>query len=65
MALFEWHDGMSVGAHLIDLNPRALMAISNELHDVLEVGQAVITSWSTAPHTSRSYRKILRSNEPG
>ena len=44
MALFEWHDGMRVGAPLIDSNPRALMAISNELHDVLEVGQAVITS---------------------
>lgn len=27
---------MSVGTPLIDTNPRALMAISNELHDVLE-----------------------------
>lgn len=30
MALFVWHDGMSVGAPLIDSNPRGLMAISNE-----------------------------------
>ena len=41
MAFFEWHDGMSVGATLIDSDHRALIAIINELHDMLEVGQAV------------------------
>ena len=36
MSFFEWNDGMSVGAHLIDSDHRALIAIINELHDMLE-----------------------------
>ena len=41
MAFFEWHDGISVGAPLIDTDHRALIAIINELNYMLEVGQAV------------------------
>ena len=36
MAFFEWQDDMSVGDVLIDSDHRALIAIINELHDMLE-----------------------------
>ena len=36
MAFFEWNDDMSVGAHLIDSDHRALISIINEMHDMLE-----------------------------
>ena len=41
MAFFEWHDGISVGAPLIDTDHSALIAIIHELNYMLEVGQAV------------------------
>jgi len=36
MAFFDWNDGMSVGAPLIDSDHRALIAIINELHGMQE-----------------------------
>ena len=36
MSFFVWNDGMNVGAHLIDFDHRALIAIINELYNMLE-----------------------------
>lgn len=38
MAFFDWHDGMSVGSPLIDSDHRALIAIVNEMHAMLDDG---------------------------
>ena len=38
MAYFDWNDSMSVGAHLIDSDHRALIAIINELHTEMARG---------------------------
>ena len=49
MAYFEWHEGMSVGAHLIDSDHRALISIINELHEMLE-GEGAVDHQLLARH---------------
>lgn len=49
MVYFEWHEGMSVGAHLIDSDHRALIAIINELHETLE-GEGAVEHQQLARH---------------
>lgn len=50
MAFFEWKDGMSVGAPLIDSDHRALIAIINELHEMLEQDEAAVDRTVLARH---------------
>jgi hemerythrin-like metal-binding protein len=50
MSFFEWNDGMSVGAHLIDSDHRALIAIINELHDMLEETDGAVDHAVLAKH---------------
>jgi hemerythrin-like metal-binding protein len=50
MSFFVLNDGMSVGAHLSDFDHRALIAIINELHNMLEETDGAVDHAVLAKH---------------